>query len=460
VARTQGTLVYSVYESGSYSLYTAETPEAARGPEPIAADPGVEPDLLPPSGREPAEVDRLTHRASEGLAHASGFTRKPYKPGLSLLDVSQSGVGVGAGTSGVALSGGTTLYFSDLLGDHNLTTLIQASNQGGSLINNVAGVVAYENRRSRWNWGLTGAQVPYLNQAFTTEEVVVNGEPLLIQREYRDWQIDRQIGMTLGYPFNRVSRLELSGGYRDVDFSGEVETSVFSEITGQQLLQQTDPLGSDSIPSLHLLSSAAAFVYDASVFGGTSPVRGSRYRLEVDPVAGSLHFVGALADARIYRMPVRPLTIAARVLHFGRYSRDAESPLLNQIFVGDGWLIHGYDSGSFTPFETQDFNQLLGSALPWGISRHACTARWARPAAFARHSSPGGRRLLRRWRGVDQLRQGVVPRRQPRSRHQLRRSVPPEPIGLRGRRAGLRPSQRPAAEGLVLAVQSAAGILS
>jgi outer membrane protein assembly factor BamA len=68
-------------------------------------------------------------------------------------------------------------------------------------------------------------------------------------------------------------------------------------------------------------------------------------------------------------MPVRPFTIAGRVLHFGRYGGDSEDPRLSQLFLGYPHLVRGYQSGSFTPDECRTdggcpvFEQLLGSRL-------------------------------------------------------------------------------------------------
>jgi outer membrane protein assembly factor BamA len=69
-------------------------------------------------------------------------------------------------------------------------------------------------------------------------------------------------------------------------------------------------------------------------------------------------------------MPVRPLTIAGRFLHVGRYGSSAEAPLLSPLFLGFPNLVRGYDIGSFTiedcgpnPTTCESFDRLLGSRL-------------------------------------------------------------------------------------------------
>jgi hypothetical protein len=72
-----------------------------------------------------------------------------------------------------------------------------------------------------------------------------------------------------------------------------------------------------------LLETGAALVYDSSVTGATAPVLGSRSRFEIAPTFGDLSFVTLTADYRRYSMPIRPLTVAMRVEHVGRYGADA-----------------------------------------------------------------------------------------------------------------------------------------
>ena len=115
---------------------------------------------------------------------------------------------------------------------------------------------------------------------------------------------------------------------------------------------------------------SVALVHDNSFFGATSPLLGDRWRLEVSPTVGSLRFLTALADYRRYVMPMRPFTIAGRVLHIGRYGRDADDGLMYPLFIGYSSLVRGYDVGSFDASECGNstttcpvFDQLLGSRM-------------------------------------------------------------------------------------------------
>jgi hemolysin activation/secretion protein len=56
-------------------------------------------------------------------------------------------------------------------------------------------------------------------------------------------------------------------------------------------------------------------------------------------------------DARRYFMPVRPVTIAARVQHVGRYGADAADPRLTPLVLGLQSLVRGYDLRTFAADE-------------------------------------------------------------------------------------------------------------
>ncbi len=78
-----------------------------------------------------------------------------------------------------------------------------------------------------------------------------------------------------------------------------------------------------------------------------------------------------LADWRKYWF-VRPVTLAVRALHFGRYGGGSEDPRLTPLYVGDIGLIRGYDPYSIGAGECVStagsnscpvFDRLTGSRL-------------------------------------------------------------------------------------------------
>jgi len=108
------------------------------------------------------------------------------------------------------------------------------------------------------------------------------------------------------------------------------------------LLRQTDverPVGAP----VTLIETAAALVYDTSLFGATAPVLGSRYRFEAAPAFGDLSLLTLTADYRRYLMPVRPFSLALRLQHVGRYGSDAADPRLLPLVWTLRDLVRGYD---------------------------------------------------------------------------------------------------------------------
>jgi hypothetical protein len=228
-----------------------------------------------------------------------------------------------------------------MLGDHSLQTALQV----GKSVDDFMAHAAYLNRHSRWNWGIAGGQVPWIlgmTQSPTSEPT--DGRVIRRQSDlFR--QIHRQLSVVGVYPFSRSRRLELTSGAQMIDFDRRSTTSVYSALTGR-LLEAVSTTGPAS-PSARLFESGAALVYDTSVFGPTSPILGTRYRLAVAPTFGSLNFTTVTADYRKYVMPVQPLTIAVRVMHLGRYGSGAGDPRLLPLAWTLRDVVRGYgDSGT------------------------------------------------------------------------------------------------------------------
>ena len=222
--------------------------------------------------------------------------------------------------------------------------------------------------------------------------------------------MDRSVARPRLLPVRPLPRaLEVQAGYRNIGFDTRVDTDGFSTVTGQRIHRRARRSidAGDADPPVR--RARVALVRDTSVFGATSPVLGQRFRLDVSPVLGSVNYTGALVDFRQYVMPVRPVTIAGRVLHYGRYGAGGEDPRLGPLFLGYPSLVRGYDTGSFTAAECGAsgagcpvYDQLLGSRMLVGEPRGAGPA----PRRCSARSSLYGplpdrdRRLLRRRRGV------------------------------------------------------------
>jgi hypothetical protein len=284
-----------------------------------------------------------------------------------LTYVGRPSLAVGSSQFGTYVGGGASLYFSDLLGNHNLVTGL---NVQGSL-KDVNALVAYQNLAHRLNWGVVAQQTPYVTGGFVEGTSTIDGEPALVDQELLERQTNRDFYGMVAYPFNQVQRAELQAGFSNISFDRELRTTAFSFLTGDQIVDdKVDlPAGSD----INLGVASAALVYDNSFSGATGPILGQRYRIEISPTVGSLGYVGGLVDYRRYFMPVRPFTFATRLLHYGRYGSGGEDSRLQPLFLGYPGLVRGYSYGSFNASECRPtasdpngcpvFDQLLGSRI-------------------------------------------------------------------------------------------------
>jgi WD40 repeat protein len=357
-------IAYSVYEDGKYEIYAIEGAEKLAGwavgrDEPRYAG-------VIPGAKVGGAVLAARSDTTKGLAETSSFKTAPYKPKLGLDYIGQPYVAGGADRYGSFFAGGISMLFSDMLGNHTLYTAIEATRVSG--FSDVGGLVGYVNRERRFNWGGQIYQVPYVVGGFSQGAAVQNGQPVVIQQTVTQRQLERGVLIQGYYPLDAALRVEAMTGFRNLGFETRVEQEVFSFRTGQLLSQERETIEGDS---LNLYEGTLALVRDTSVFGPTSPVLGQRFRLDVTPVFGTVRYTGALADFRQYFMPVRPLTLAGRILHYGRYGSGGEDSRLYPLFLGYQSLVRGYDTGSFNIQECGDttggtcpvYDQLFGSRL-------------------------------------------------------------------------------------------------
>jgi Tol biopolymer transport system component len=343
VASRTGDVVFTAFENNAHTIYRL-APESAPASDTAATLPETaRPATLPPHERSSEGVPALLADAALGLPpdDTAAFAVGPYRGRLSLDYVGQPSLAVGSNQLGTYVGGGAALYFSDMLGDHNLVTGLEIN----GTIRDLSALVAYQNLSRRLNWGISAQQVPYVTAAYAAGPVDVNGQTVYAEQQLLYRQTNREVAGVLSYPFNQARRVEFSLSANNITFDRELRTQAFSFETGALLFDDKQDLpGGDAI---NLFGATTALVYDNSIFGATSPILGQRYRVEVSSSIGSLDLVNALIDYRKYFMPVRPFTVAARLMHFGRYGSGGEDQRLNPLFLGYEGLVRGYNYGSF-----------------------------------------------------------------------------------------------------------------
>jgi hypothetical protein len=232
---------------------------------------------------------------------------------------------------------------------------------------NVGGIVSYVNKSRRLNWGVELDRIPYVVGGFSNGYATVNGQQTYVEQTTIFQQTDTGLTAQAFYPIDTTLRVEVGSGVRNIGFQTRVLTAGFLQ-NGQQTI---DDRQTQNEPGINLWQNTVALVKDNSVFGATSPIMGQRFRLDVSPTMGTISYTGITADLRKYIMPIRPVTIAARVLHYGRYGSGAQDPRLYPLFIGYPDLVRGYDTGSFSASECgvqangscPVFDSLIGSRM-------------------------------------------------------------------------------------------------
>ena len=360
VAAQTGTLAFSVYEDGNYTIYSSTAPGA-----PVTSPNVQTAAVLPPRTAAEGAVATALANTRIGLPASVDFPVEEYEPKLGLDFIGQPSIGVGVDQFGSYIGGGISFLWSDMLGDRTLGATVQMNGE----FEDFGAQVLFLNRKHRWNWGIAAEQIPYRIGSFGQGLVDTPQGTLFAQQQLIERQINTGLAGILAYPFSRASRFELQGGARRINFDTELRTEYFDPATGQFLGREEEDL-EDPDP-LHLGEFSAALVYDTSVSGVTSPILGQRYRLEVGQTTGTLQFTTLLADYRRYLMPFQPITLAARGMHYGRFGGDSEDGRMQPLFIGYPQFVRGYDVGSFTASECAEgpagscdaFDRLIGSRL-------------------------------------------------------------------------------------------------
>jgi Tol biopolymer transport system component len=360
VAAASGRAALSVFRDSGYEIQFLD---ALRAPA-ITGGTSIDYAALPPPRTTSAVITALD-ASRTGLPATRTFPTTTPASRLSLIDVGQDVGMSSSSTFGTYVAGGVSFLFSDELGNHLLSTAVDVN--GG--VKDVAAQAAYVDRRSRWNWGVSGGRVPLLSGFVQAGTTTVDGVPYYVEQTELDRQTFTAISGNIAYPFSRATRVELSAGAEHIGFDSERRTDTYDPFTGVLLDRTTTDLG--SAPGLRLGQVGAALVRDTASFGATGPVLGNRLRFEVQPTFGDLTMTEVTLDYRRYVMPVSPVTLAARVLHVGRYGSGGEDARLYPLYLGEPSLIRGYDAGSFEAGECTpapdgscaEFDRLLGSRL-------------------------------------------------------------------------------------------------
>jgi Tol biopolymer transport system component len=368
VADRTGEVLFTVFDDTGYRIRALPAAPPAEPALAITANAGTLPPVRP---ERPSIVTAYLGEASPAAPVEADVQAESYRSRLQLDYVAPAG-GVAYTSFGYAVGGELTAVFGDMLGERRLGFTLSGTGGGGSF-NEIGVQGLYLNQENRWNWGVEAGHVPIVSGFTQVSGTLVDvgdgqvAQGRLIEQLRQTVTLD-QAGFVTQYPFSTTRRFEATIGATQLGYDLEVFRYV---ALGNTIVERSE----DDLPapeSLRLYQGSAALVGDSSFFGFTSPVRGRRYRLEVEPTFGDLEFQTLLGDYRRYFF-FRPVTLAARGLHLGRYGSDAESNRLAPLFVGEETLVRGYGFGSFDgsecsevpgdPTACPEFDRLVGSRM-------------------------------------------------------------------------------------------------
>ena len=331
VASNAGTLAYGVFRHSGYEIHQIPA-EGAAGGTPVEASRIALPPVETTTALDIEPVPALPALAKTAASSGPAL----YRPKLSLEGIGSPYLTAGAGPEGGYLSGGVSLLFGDLLGDQQLLTALHVSSR---LDESSVGAL-YINRSSRLNWGVTIDQSPDMRMRTTGVALDPTRAGIMTRTRDRVLWTNRHLGGFVAYPFSRSHRVELSAGVGQIGFDREQRTEYVSTRSGRTVDREVVELPAE--PSLGFVDTGVALIRDSSIFGATGPIMGSRYRLQASTNVGGLQYSSLLADYRRYLMPIRPYTLAFRLVHTGRYGEDASDFRLRDGYLGSGSLVRGY----------------------------------------------------------------------------------------------------------------------
>ena len=270
--------------------------------------------------------------------------------------MAQPTIGYAQDNFGRGVFGGTTIVFSDLLGNSRLA--IAAAVNGR--ISEAQVFAVYQNLGRRWQWNLGVYQQPqyfYLGSSVVDNR---NGTYNETQTIYR--RIDRTVFGSTYYPLNRFSRWEVGLQMTNTD---QAAISYTRQVDLQNGLASGFQEGSVVAGQVYTyFAPFVAFVSDNTLFGYTGPLSGHRMRFQVTPYFSGLQFVEGLADYRRYDPILFGfLTFASR---FQATVRKGPDEALFPMYIGRPWAVRGYDREN--AFSTRCLPELGGSTAACSAS--------------------------------------------------------------------------------------------
>ncbi len=284
-------------------------------------------------GGDAISVVALLDSAELALPDGSAFRTYPYRTTLQAEYVAQPVVGYAQDNFGRGVSGGTTIVFSDLLGNSRLA--VSAAINGRIQEAAVFGV--YQNLASRWQWAVGLSQQPLFFYAGSS--AIDRGDGTFTERQTVFRRIDRSVFGQMSYPINRFTRWEFGLGYTNVDQAALNFERDIDPVNGFSSGLRIGDVTNGSVFSL--LAPSVGYVVDNALVGYNGPLSGRRIRVAVSPIFGGIQYWEGSVDYRRYDPILFGfLTVATR---FNSVIRKGADESRFPMYIGRPWSVRGYD---------------------------------------------------------------------------------------------------------------------
>jgi hypothetical protein len=374
-ARKADRLAFTYYENSDYTIWSIANPRSLKKqpyrdktvdkPQTIVADnPGVDAGSQPlgdavmgraslyrssnaggevhtsdgtidHNAKAPVTIAALLDSTDFALPDTTKFKDEPYRVRFQPDYIARPSIGYVPDNFGRNVFGGTTVILSDMLGNNRLAL----SGEVNGRLSEASMFVGYTNLARRWQYSTGISQAPYY---FLSGDTLYRPDPTSMQgleKQEITTFVARQIFGVTAYPLNRFTRIELGGGFNNIDRKRWfISRNVLDNGRAAEPFH-FDSTGHD--PTLNYFDGQIAYVSDNTLFGYTGPIYGRRYRFQVSPVLGSYRWMEYLADYRRYDPIIFDyLTVATRLYTSMSIGRD-ETAFPKYIARPD--FVRGYD---------------------------------------------------------------------------------------------------------------------
>lgn len=365
VSERTGDVCYTYYSKSKYTIYLARPEEF----DPLRVDPqdvDFGPAVLPPVTRAMDLVNRSLQNIRFHPSNALDKPHREYKPKLSLEYIgNEVGIGVSSGSFGTrtGMAGAVNMMFGDMLGYQKIFSSLSLNGE----IYDFGGQVAYLNQRKKLNWGVSVSHIPYraAYMGIRPDSIVTESDTLNTQNLILDVARTFESGGSLFSYLILNTRQRLEGGVGYSNYSMRIDRFQTHYYLGVPVREDRDKL--DAPDSYRLGNAYAAYVFDNSYFGLTSPLRGKRYRAGAETVFDALDYHSFTLDYRQYFF-LNPSSFAFRLMHISRLGADAESNLIYPLSFAYPTLTRGNRLDNIQRYSNEEtgafsINQIYGSRI-------------------------------------------------------------------------------------------------